>query len=63
MFQENEHNLNFYLKPSAETISLLEFQELGRHRIKVLRKIELLKERYGSGKVEYLKEYQKVIFK
>lgn len=51
-----------YLNPSSETISLLEFQQLGLDRLAVLRKIETLKERYGSNKEEYKREYIKVLF-
>ncbi|KAH7689691.1 Eukaryotic-type DNA primaselarge subunit family protein [Aphelenchoides avenae] len=46
----NGHNLNLYTDPPAETISLLEFQEFGRKRLSVLRKIEDLTERYSKNK-------------
>lgn len=55
VFQEtswdpNGHNLNLYTDPPAETISLLEFQDFGRKRLSVLRKIEDLTERYSKNK-------------
>uniref|UniRef100_A0A915DML3 Uncharacterized protein n=1 Tax=Ditylenchus dipsaci TaxID=166011 RepID=A0A915DML3_9BILA len=57
---QNNHNLNLYLQPSMETITLLEFQELGQKRIRVLRMIEAIKEKVGSARDEYKKEYLKV---
>uniref|UniRef100_A0A915DK93 DNA primase large subunit n=1 Tax=Ditylenchus dipsaci TaxID=166011 RepID=A0A915DK93_9BILA len=58
---QNNHNLNLYLQPSMETITLLEFQELGQKRIRVLRKIEAIKEKVGSARDEYKKEYLKEV--
>lgn len=51
-----------YTYPLSETISLIEFQKLGQKRLSVLRKLEVIKERYGINKEEYKREYIKAFF-
>ncbi|KAI1708182.1 eukaryotic and archaeal DNA primase, large subunit domain-containing protein [Ditylenchus destructor] len=59
--EDASHNLSLYTHAVGETITLLEFQELGQARLKVLKKIESLKERFGSARDQYRKEYLKEI--
>lgn len=50
-----------YLQPLSETISFIDFQKLGQKRLNVLRKLEAIKERYGSNREEYKCEFMKVL--
>lgn len=51
-----------YMHPVSESISFIEFQKLGQKRLTVLRKLEAIKERYGSNKDEFKREYMKVTY-
>lgn len=42
-------NLQMYLEPPTEDITLLEFQELALNRLRVLKAVEQVKDRFPRG--------------
>ena len=58
-FNDADHNISLYLHPPMECIDLEEFEQLGRDRLKVLKKIEYLREKHKSVK-ELQEAYIKV---
>uniref|UniRef100_A0AC34FTX0 Uncharacterized protein n=1 Tax=Panagrolaimus sp. ES5 TaxID=591445 RepID=A0AC34FTX0_9BILA len=60
-FEESQQNLSLYQFPPTEVISLQEFEEYGRVRMKVLKKVEQVREKFRQGSTEYKEAFSKQI--
>lgn len=55
-------NLQMYIEPPTEDITLVEFEEMALHRLKVLKKIEELRERFVKTPEQLPAALSRVIF-
>uniref|UniRef100_A0A914Y6X0 DNA primase large subunit n=1 Tax=Panagrolaimus superbus TaxID=310955 RepID=A0A914Y6X0_9BILA len=62
-YEESQQNLSLYQFPPTEIISLKEFEEYGRTRMNVLKKVEQLREKFRQGSTEYKQAFSKEIDK
>ena len=58
--EKDQVNLNLYQDPPTEVITLQEFEQFGRERMKVLKKIENIREKYRQGSKEYIAAFKDV---
>uniref|UniRef100_A0A7E4V3S3 DNA primase large subunit n=1 Tax=Panagrellus redivivus TaxID=6233 RepID=A0A7E4V3S3_PANRE len=61
LLDQEAQNLSIYDKPPTEVISLQEFEEFGRIRLKALRKLENLREKYNRGSNEFTEAFRKEV--